>query len=248
MTVSEPLPQPVSPFHNLVDIIAAPGTALRRIAAAQPRSWWFPALLAVAGGLLYLGVTLDETAAEAARQMQIQLGAMPAEQAEAARPLIERFSSPAFLLASGAVTILLGLVIAWLLAAGILYFGAAILGASLPFHRWWAPVVWTWVPFGLRGMVQAAWSLVNGAAIRYNGLAYWVASGDTAADQTNPLFALAAQVDLWTLWHGVLVYLLLRTAARLGRGSALALTLFYAAVALGLRVVPALAGNLFRVG
>ncbi|MCX7852467.1 MAG: YIP1 family protein [Caldilineales bacterium] len=248
MTLSEPLPQPVSPFHNLVDIIAAPATALRRIGATQPRSWWFPALLAVAGGLLYLGVTLDELAAETARQMQIQLGAMPAEQAEAARPLIERFNSPVFLFASGAVGILLGLIAAWLLAAGLLYFGAAILGASLPFNRWWAPVVWTWVPFGLRGFVQAAWSLVNGSLIRYNGLAYLVASGDSTADQANPLFALASQMDLWTLWHGVLVYLLLRTAARLGRGSAIALTLFYAVVSLGLRVLPVVAGNLFRVG
>jgi hypothetical protein len=247
MTVSESL-QPVSPFHNLVDIIAAPGTALQRIGTVQPRSWWFPALLAVAGGLLYLGVTLDDVAAEAARQMQIQLGTMPAEQAEAARPLIERFSSPVFLFASGGVSILLGLVVSWLMAAGLLYFGAAILGTSVPFGRWWAPVIWTWVPFALRSLVQSAWSLVNAAVIRYNGLAYLVASGDTAADQTNPLFALAAQLDLWALWHGVLVYLLLRTMARLGRGSALALTLFYAAVALGLRVLPAVAGGLFRVG
>jgi hypothetical protein len=248
MPSSEPLSPPVSPFHNLVDIIAAPATALRRLATAPARSWWFPALLAVAGGLLYLGVTLDDLAAETARQMQMQLSTMPAEQVETAQPLLARLSSPAFLFASGAVALLVGLVASWLLAAGLLYFGAAILGASLPFSRWWTPVVWTWVPFALRGMVQAAWSLVNGTVIRYAGLSYLVASGDRMADASNPLFVLAAQVDLWALWHGVLVFLLLRTTARLSRGGAAFLTLFYAVVALGLRVIPALAGGLFRPG
>lgn len=248
MSSSEPLSSPVSPFHNLVDIIAAPGTALRRLATTSARSWWFPALLAVAGGLLYLGVTLDDLVAETARQMQMQLSTMPAEQAETAQPLLERLGSPAFLFASGAVAVLVGLVIAWLLAAGLLYFGAAILGTSLPFSRWWTLVVWTWVPFALRGFVQAAWSLVNGTAIRYAGFSYLMASGDPMADQANPLFVLAAQIDLWALWHGLLIFVLLRTTAQLSRGSAAFLTLFYGFVALGLRVVPALLGGLFRPG
>ena len=248
MPSSEPLSPPVSPFHNLVDLIAAPATALRRIATVQARSWWFPALLAVAGGLLYLAVTLDDIAAETARQMQMQLSSMPAAQVETAQPLLERFSSPAFLFASGAVALLVGLVASWLLAAGLLYFGAAILGTSLPFSRWWTPVVWTWVPFALRGFVQAAWSLVNGTVIHYTGFSYLVASGDRMADASNPLFVLAAQVDLWALWHGVLIFVLLRTMARLRRGSAAFLTLFYAVVALGLRVIPALMGGLFRLG
>ncbi len=248
MASSEPLSPPVSPFHNLVDIIASPATALRRLATAPGRSWWFPALLAVAGGLLYLGVTLNDIAAETARRMQMQLSAVPAAQAETAQPLLEGLRSPTFLFASGAVALFVGLVASWLLASALLYFGAAILGTSLPFSRWWTPVVWTWVPFALRGFVQAAWSLVNGTAIRYTGLSYLVASGDRTADAVNPLFVLAAQVDLWALWHGVLIFVLLRTTAQLSRGSAAFLTLFYALVALGLRVIPALAGGLVRPG
>ncbi len=240
--------KPVNPFSNFVDVIATPSTAYRRISEVQLRSWWFPALLALVGALLYLGVTLSETVAEAAKQVQVQIGAMPPEQADAARPMIERFTSAPFIFGSGAVTVAIGLVIGWLIASALLYFGASVGGASLKFGKLWAVVVWSWLPFALRAFLQSAWSAINGTMIHNPGLSYFVASGDATKDQTNPLFALMSQIDLFALWHVILVYIILRVIARMGTFGAILLALLYAAINLGLRVLPAWVGGAFRVG
>lgn len=240
--------RPVNTFRLLIDIIAAPSETLRRVSEVQPRSWWLPAILSLLSAFAYLGITLNEAAAAAAKQVQLQMGTMPAEQAAAAAPMIERVTSPAFIFGSGAVTILIGLLLAWGLASLIFYLGASLFGGQVKIAALWPAIVWTWIPFALRGFLQTAWSAVNGSQIHYPGLSYWFATGDSVKDQTQPLFALASQVDLFGLWHALLVYLLLRAVARLGSGGALVLTLIYVAINLGLRLLPALLGGIFSVG
>jgi hypothetical protein len=240
--------RPLNPFHLLIDIIAAPGEALRRLSQVQTRSWWLPALLSLLAAFAYLGVTLEETAAEAAKQAQVQMGTMSAEQAAAAASMIERVTSPAFIFGSGAVATVLGLLIAWGLASLVLYLGASLAGGQVKIGRLWPAIVWIWLPFALRGFLQTAWSAANGSLIHYPGLSFWFATGDTAVDQTRPLFALAAQVDLFSLWHVALVYLLLRLVGRLGGGGAFAITLAYVVINLGVRLLPALVGGAFSLG
>lgn len=238
----------VNTFRLLIDIIAAPSEALHRVSEVQPRSWWLPALLAVVSAFAYLAVTLAEAAAEAAKQVQAQLGTMPADQAAAAAPMIERVTSPAFIFGAGAVTIVLGLLVAWGLASLILYLGASLAGGQVKIGKLWPAMAWTWLPFALRGFLQTAWSAVNGSMIHYPGLSYWFASGDTVKDQTQPLFVLAGHLDLFGLWHVVLIYLLLRTVARLSGGGTFFITLVYVAINLGLRLIPPLLGGVFGVG
>lgn len=241
--------QPVNPFVNLIDVIAAPATAFRRISTVQRRSWWLPALLCLLSALLYLAVALNATLAEAAKQIQIQLSAMPADQVEAARPMMERFTTPIFIFGTGAVTITLGLLLGWTLATGMLYFGASLTGHALPASAAWALAVWTWLPFALRSLFQAAWSAVNsGDLIRYPGLSYLLATGDITADQRTLLYVAASQIDLFTLWHLVLVYVVVRVVARMGTMSALVFTLVYGLINLGLRLLPALAGGALGAG
>ena len=76
VNASTPELMPVNPLVNLVDVISSPRQAFQRIAAVQRGSWWLPALLCLAGALIYLIVALDATAAEAAKQIQIQMGTM----------------------------------------------------------------------------------------------------------------------------------------------------------------------------
>lgn len=239
---------PVNTFRLLIDIIAAPSEALRRVSEVQPRSWWLPALLTVLAALAYLTVTLNEAAAEAAKQVQVQMGTLPPEQAAAAAPMIERVASPTFIFGMGAVTIVLGLLFAWGLASLVLYLGASLAGGQVKIGKLWPAIIWTWLPFALRGFLQTAWSAVNGSMVRYPGLSYWFATGDSVKDQTQPLYVLAGQIDLFSLWHLLLIYLLLRVVARLGGGGAIILTLVYAIINLALRLIPALLGGAFSVG
>ncbi|NOX61191.1 MAG: hypothetical protein GXP42_04490 [Chloroflexi bacterium] len=237
--------KPAHLLTNVVDMIAAPGEALQRISEVNRRSWWFPAILCLAAAVLYLYVSLDYAVAEAQKQAELQLGAMPPDQVEAARPFVERFTSRAFIFGSGAVTVVVGLLASWGFAVAIFYFGAALAGPNVPLARLWPVTVWTWFPFALRGFLQSAWTLVSGKPILYPGLSFFVASGDTMADQANPLFVAASYIDLFTLWHLLLVYLLFRVVARLGALGSMTLTFIYGVIGLGLRVLPALAAGAF---
>lgn len=249
MNVTPPELQPVNSFLNLIDVIATPATAFRRISTVQRRSWWLPALLCLLTALLYLGVALNSTVAEAAKQIQVQLSTMPADQVEAARPMMERFTTPVFIFGTGAVTITLGLLLGWVIATGLVYFGASLTGHAIIASAAWALAVWTWLPFALRSLFQAAWSAVNGGdLIHYPGLSYLMATGDTTADQRTPLYLAASQIDLFTLWHLVLVYIVVRVVARMGTVSALVFTLVYGLINLGLRLLPALAGGALGAG
>jgi len=240
--------QPASLLSTFVDIIANPGLAFQRLVRYQQRSWWLPLLLALIAPILYLWLNLDRTVEQARQQLELQLSAMPADQVEAARAMAERFMQPNAVMISGAISALLGLAVGLGISLLILYFGAALFGASPRGSELWPAVAWTWLPFALRGFVQSAWSAANQVLIQYPGLSYLVATGDLAADNRNLLFVALSQIDLFALWHVALVYVLLRVVTRLGNSSALVLTVLYAIINIALRLLPAFAGSIFSLG
>jgi hypothetical protein len=233
---------------TFVEMIVAPRRALQRVARRQTQSWWLPVLLALGASILYLWLNLGRTAALAARQLELQLSTLPPDQVEAARAMAERFSQPRTMLIMGVFSTALGLAVGLLLGSAILYFGAALFGAMPKFNQIWPAFAWTWLPFVFRSFLQAAWSTINQALITYPGLSYLVATGDTLADNKNWTFVALSQIDLFSLWHVLLVYLLLRVVTRLGGGSAFVLTLLYAVLTLGLHLLPVLAGGLVSFG
>ena len=244
MSTDQETLQPVSVLTNLWDILTAPSLALRRVSTVQPRSWWFPALLAYITPLLYVGLTMDLQVAQAEKAVARQLSTMPPEQVETARALMERMTQPSTIFFTHAGSTLVALLLAWAVAMLILYFGISLLGTSVQTNGLWAAVVWTWVPLALRPLVQLVWSLISGHLLLYQGLSYFVASGDMLQDTKNPLFLAAAQIDPFNLWHLVLIYLLLRVVGRLGRGSSLGVTIFYALILGGVHLIPAFTSRL----
>ncbi len=237
MTSTNTIPERKNVFVEFFDIIAAPGQALRRI-SYYPRSWWFPALLSILTALLLLWTSLDYLLAEAQRVAQLQLSAqnLPPEQLEAAQQMMDRLMQPNFMLIQGGIGILLGLVLAWGISTLIIYLSASIGGANPKASSMWALVLWTWIPFVIRNVVYGVFGLFSDAFSRSPGLSYFVSTGDLINDQTNPLYVAAAQVDIFSLWHLVLIYILLRVPISMGRGSAIAITLLYAVINVGLRV------------
>jgi hypothetical protein len=238
MTTVKSSIQPVNPLLNLWDIISAPGLALERVSTVQTRSWWLPALLSLIAPLVHVALSMDLQLERVKQGIAMSLSAMPPDQAEAARPMMERMLQPNALLLSTLTQVVLGLLISWAIAMLILYFGIALMGTPPKTSGLWAAIVWTWIPFAIRPLVQLAWNYITNSLILYPGLSYFVASGDMATDQRNPLYVAAVQIDLFALWHVVLIYVLLRVVGKLGGGSSFFLTLLYSAIMLGLHVVP----------
>ncbi len=248
MSVTEATLKPVNFLVNFWDIVTDPVTALARVSFVQPRSWWFPALLSFLTPLLYLALTIDMHVAQARKQMALALSQIPQDQIEAARPMMEKMTQPGVLFGTAAGSLVAGLLIAWGLSMLILYFSIALLGTPVKASGLWAALLWTWIPFALRPLVQLAWSLHSGALITYTGLTYFIASGNPINDQRNPLFVAASQIDLFALWHLILIYILLRVVGKLGRGGAVALTILYALILLGVHVLPVAASRLTGMG
>ena len=248
MTTTDATLKPVNFLVNFWDIITAPSLALRRVSAVQTRSWWFPALLSLTTPLVQVALTLNLQIEEIKKTMALQLSAMTPEQADAARPMLERMTQPNALLLTTAMQVALGLLVAWAIGMLILYFGIALMGTPVKPNALWAALAWTWIPFALRPLVQLAWSLYSGSLVRYPGLSYFFASGQTTEDQRNPLFLAGAQMDLFGLWHLALIYLLLRAVGKLGNGSSLFLTLLYAIIQIGYHLIPAAFAQLTSMG
>jgi hypothetical protein len=170
---------------------------------------------------------------------------MSAEQAIAAQEQMERFMTLPIIVGGSAINAVLGTGGGWLIAAAILYFGCLIAGEDLTFGRVFAITPWLWLPFALQGFVQAAWVGFTGALITTPGLSGLVATGNPLEDARNFDFALLSHVDLFALWHVVLVYAGLRGLTGMRAGKAIGLTAAYAALSLVVRLIPVLIGRAF---
>ena len=237
-TAESATPERVNLFTTFIDVIASPGKAFRRISEVQRRSWILPAVLCLLAPLLYYALTLNLQVAAAARIVEIQRSLLPPDSAQAATPVLDRMTQPGFLLLSAGARTVLGLAVSWAIATTLIYFSASLAGADLAIARLWPVVPWTWLPFAIRDLTQLVWTLANGKLIRYPGLSYFFATGDLMADQRNLAMAATSHLDLFTLWHACLIYVIFRALARLSAFSAFLLTLLYAAISIGFRLLP----------
>lgn len=235
---------PSRSFALLLGIIDRPRATLANVLAHPRWKWLLPLGLCLVAMLFMLWATADELSVQAARQqaaalqsMQSQLQDMTQAQQQQLRDQITRFSTPQMLILIGSLTSAISLLLGWVIGAGMVYFGLTIAGTEGRFPPLLAAFSWTWLPFAFRDFFSAVWNLVTGALMVNPGLSYFVSTGDPVADQTNPLWLLASQVDLFWLWHLVLIYALVK-AVRPQR-SAWGMVLLYAFLYLVVRVGPA---------
>jgi len=233
-----------SSLSLLLGMIDRPRSTLVAVLARPRWKWLLPLLICLAASALLLAVSLEDLSQQAVQQqaaamqaLDAQMQAMSAAEQEQMRQQMAALTGPLFLGLTTFVTGALGLLFGWLLGAGILSLGLAVGGAAVSYASLLTALSWTWLPFALRDLLSAGWAVVTGAVRVNPGLSYFVATGDRVADAADPLWLLAGQVDLFWLWHLVLIYALLKAARP--RGSAWGLTLVYAVIYLVIRVAPA---------
>jgi hypothetical protein len=232
----------------LVSLIDRPATALAEIAAYPRWRWLLPVILLIGAMIASIVLTGPLTVEQTQQAVQQQLATLPAEQAEMARVQIARLQQPQVLLATAIGTGLIGLLLSWLMASAVLYFGVLIAGGDVSFTGLFATLPWTWLPFALRDVVQTGYILYKNELIANPGLSYFVSTGKLVEDAGNLLYNVLARVDLFTLWHLALVFVVLWVLPRFSKGKAFVLVLVYAALSLGLRLVPSLLVRAFMPG
>lgn len=227
-----------SSLSLLPGIVDRPNATLAQVVAYPRARWVLPAVVSLAALLLYVAVAAPYLAEQMMQQVQSRMGSLQPGQQEQVQEQISRLTTP------GAVTLLtlisggLSLALAWLIGSLILFFGLLLAGEEIGFSSVVAGFSWTWLPLALRNLVDAGWVFFTQEVIVNPGLSYFVSTGDPVADAQNYLWNLARYMDLFSLWHVLLVFLLARV---FNRKSAGLLTAVYVVISLGLRVVAATA-------
>jgi hypothetical protein len=144
---------------------------------------------------------------------------------------------------------LLGTFAAWLLWGGALYLASVFLGRSSNFGQMFRLSVWTWLPYALRGLVQAAYIFLTGEAIVNAGFSGFVIDKSvTSLIPPGPgqlaLASILSRVDIFMVWHVLLVSVALMAFTSLTRRKALTATLTIWIVFALVGIVPAIFGGM----
>jgi hypothetical protein len=242
--LAENTEEKMSLWQLLVSIIDRPAVTMSYVGKKPGWAWVMPALLVLVGLVVFSVVTAPLTSELARRQAQQQMASLPPQQAEQAAAQVERFTSPSMMAAFSIIGGLVALAVTWLLGAGVLYFLGLVAGGEANFAQSFAILAWSWPPYALRNLVLAAYVAYSGQLIS-QGLSFLVATGDQTKDTANWLYSLLSQIDLFYLWHLILVIVGLAAVGRLSKTKATIVGLIYLAATTTLSLVPVFIGTLF---
>lgn len=236
-------------WRALFGWIDQPKKTLRYV-MKEPRwpVWLAPALMifvtliivAVVSAPLLSQVSLQEAEA----QMEAQMGSLSGEQGEQVRRSLDIFTSPLFLAATAIIFGILGLILTWLFRGAVLFFISYLLGTDNRYIQMVTLVLWTWLPFALRDLVQAIYVALNGQLAVHRGLSFLVATSDQAHGAGNLLYGILSQIDVFLVWHLVLVAIGLAVSTRSTTTKTAVGTISYWAVTALVGLAPTLLGML----
>jgi hypothetical protein len=162
-------------------------------------------------------------------------------------------TSPLIIVVFPAILGLVGRAVGWLAWAGALYLAGIALGGRSTFGQMFRMVVWIWLPYTLRGLLQTVYVLASGQLITNPGLSGLVQDNRPVAeivvappslDQTL-LTAFLSGVDLFLVWHLILLVIGVTAVTRLPKRKAMLVTLGVWVLLTALNLIPTLIGSLF---
>lgn len=217
-------------------------------AVKRPRAWWLPAVLLVVSMVVLLAVSAPQQIKlaneQSAQMIERVASGMSEEQARTVRASVRPITPATYWLSGlgmGLVTAALG----WVLRGTIIHFSSMAAGGTSAWGSTFAAAVWSMMPFFVRDLVQSAYTLVSQQLIEHQGLSFLVASGDSLRDGRNLTYALLGNVDLFTVWHIVLLGIAIGVATKLTKGKAVTMAIVVWLAFLAMKLVPVLIGRAF---
>lgn len=241
----------------LFGIIGRPRATFDHLSEHGRGQWWLPALLTLLLITLPVVVAAPITAEQSrealsAVQEQFEEGSSAEEQAQMERAA-SIVASPLITVVFPAVGGVVGRVVGWLVWAGALYLAGMALGGRSAFGQLLRMVVWTWVPYALRGLLQTVYILLSGQLILNPGLSGLVREGGSVREMiaTPPglgqqlLAAILSRLDLFLVWHLILLVIGVAVTMRISRRKAILVTLTVWMLLTALGLIPTAIGAAF---
>ena len=246
-------------FRLLFGMIGRPRATLEYLNEHGGRAWWTPAILAVlllVSSVVVAAPIKTQQTRDAVLATQEQSGERQGRELtdEEQAQIVSVAASPLITVVFPTAASVAGLVVGWLVRAGGLYLAGMALGGRSTFRAMFRMVVWTWLPYVLRGLLQTVYILVSGQAIVNPGLSGLVQDNLPIGEVVvappglghTLLASFLSRVDLFLVWNLILLAIGVAVATRLSRRKAVLVTLAVLLLLTVLGLVPSLIGSLAR--
>ena len=237
-------------------VITRPKHTFELLRASGRRTWLVMVLLAVilvilpalASGPIQARQA-QETFLAVQEQFADQTGSAPGEVVVPEGGGVPAFiSSPLFTTLFPALGSIIGLVLGWLLWGGVLHLLSSLSGGRNTFMQMIQVVIWAWLPYGIRNLLQAIYIAGTGALIANPGLSGF--AGPTPAVEefvfTPPptstliLRTFLGQIDMYLFWNLALLATGVMVMAQVSRRKAWGMVCLIWAVFTLIRLIPPL--------
>lgn len=202
--------------------------------ASQSRSVWLTPMLILTLAALILVAVSGPVKQAAAMSGEVQMPPdfqwwTPEQQAQYMQA-ISATNGPTFIYIFPALMALVKVWFGWLLVSGLLHLLLTMLGGRGEMGIVLNLVAWAGLPFALRDLVRTGSALATDRLVTATGLAGFTPAGEG----TGIIFlgALMALIDIYLIWHAVLLVLGVRAANGLKASRAAAAVLITLAIAL----------------
>ncbi len=237
-------------------LIRHPRSALASLAAGGGKAWLWMALLATLAVVLPVLVASPITTRMSQEAMMTAFEAQNGQGQGASPEMQQQIASyatnPVFTMILPGLGAVAAVWLGWLAWAAVLHFGSTLLGGNSRFGSMWQVVIWAWLPYLLRGLIQTIYISLSGQVITNPGLSGLVSPPKTVAGMMAVVRSpglMAAQaflsrIDLFLVWNLILlIFGVMATAKLSGRKAALitlGIWVLFTLLAIGFAVVPSM--------
>lgn len=224
--ISIPPQQPQSFLSKLLGIIIRPRSVFADIAQHDSRAWVLMGLISFL--LIMLPVIVSGPIQQQLLRAQFeenrdQFG-LPEESADESVNPTAIITSPIITTVIPAITAVIGLAFGWLLWSGALHLISSLTGGRNSYLQMLRVVIWSWVPYGIRAIVQTIYISSTNQLITNPGLSGLVSGGPTPEDPFAPvnpgmlaLRAFLSPLEIYLFWQ--LALLIVGTTAVSGQST-----------------------------
>lgn len=207
-------------------VLFKPNRAFAWMANAPGNQWVMPLLLLSLVVLLRVAV-----AGPIKQQMTINDQTLPPDfeyySPEAQRQFEQAAAStrsPVFIYVFPALTSIAGVWVGWLIVGGLLHLVLTLLGGRGDTGMAMNLVAWAGLPFAVRDLVRIGFMLSTHRLVQVPGLAGFAPIGESAL--TAYLTALLGLIDLYLIWHILLLMIGVKVTNELSLGKAFSAVVF----------------------
>ena len=230
-------------FDWLLPALFQPRRTFARIAGLETAVWQTPILILILTGLIR--TLVNGSVKAAANLAAANSGAPPPgfefytpEQQAQLQQAMAATSGPVFTYLLPSVVAVIGIYLGWLILGWVIHLGLTLMGGRGSSRQALNIIAWTLLPFAIRDIVRIAAMWTTGQPLTALGLSGFAPVGEGTS--TIYLTTLLSFVDIYLLWHILLLLIGVRAAEPISRAKAWSVALFTVIAFLLIRALPAL--------